>query len=175
MEIVWIVGVVVALVVVVLILRAALRGMRPQAPEPQSYVAPAVSPRTAPTSAEASTASRLTPQAAAEIDQLLAANQKITAIKVYREHTGVGLKEAKDAVDHWAVTSTTRQAPISHAAPPHAPTGRAALPSAVAAEIDRLVAANQKITAIKIYRDHTGLGLKESKDAIEAWRPQAGR
>lgn len=170
MEIVWIVGIVVALVVVVLILRAALRGVRPQAPEPQSYIAPAVSTRSAPSSAAASTASRLGPQAAAEIDRLLAANQKIAAIKVYREHTGVGLKEAKDAVDHWSATSTIRQAPVSHATPPHAPTGRAALPASVAAEIDRLLAANQKITAIKAYREHTGVGLKESKDAIEAWR-----
>ncbi|MFI9503554.1 ribosomal protein L7/L12 [Nocardia sp. NPDC052566] len=35
----------------------------------------------------------------AEVDALLAQGKKIHAIKVYRELTGVGLKEAKDAVE----------------------------------------------------------------------------
>ena len=35
----------------------------------------------------------------AEIVALLRQNRKIEAIKVYREHTGVGLKEAKDVID----------------------------------------------------------------------------
>jgi ribosomal protein L7/L12 len=30
------------------------------------------------------------------------------------------------------------------------------------------VRAGNKIEAIKLYREHTGLGLKESKDAVEA-------
>lgn len=34
-----------------------------------------------------------------EIRGLLAAGRKIEAIKLYRERTGVGLKEAKDAVE----------------------------------------------------------------------------
>lgn len=36
------------------------------------------------------------------------------------------------------------------------------------AEVRAHVAANRKIEAIKIYREITGLGLKESKDAIDA-------
>ena len=35
-------------------------------------------------------------------------------------------------------------------------------------EVRELVARGNKIQAIKVYREHTGLGLKESKDAIEA-------
>jgi large subunit ribosomal protein L7/L12 len=35
----------------------------------------------------------------AEVQGLTASGNKIQAIKVYREHTGVGLKEAKDAVE----------------------------------------------------------------------------
>jgi hypothetical protein len=31
--------------------------------------------------------------------EAMAANKKIQAIKIYREHTGVGLREAKDYVD----------------------------------------------------------------------------
>lgn len=38
------------------------------------------------------------------IDALLREGKKIEAIKVYRELTGVGLKEAKDAVDQLAGT-----------------------------------------------------------------------
>jgi len=35
----------------------------------------------------------------AEVVALLRQNRKIEAIKVYREQTGVGLKEAKDVID----------------------------------------------------------------------------
>jgi ribosomal protein L7/L12 len=35
----------------------------------------------------------------AEVVTLLRQNRKIEAIKVYRERTGVGLKEAKDVID----------------------------------------------------------------------------
>ena len=35
-------------------------------------------------------------------------------------------------------------------------------------EVRGLVRAGNKIEAIKLYREHTGLGLKESKDAVEA-------
>lgn len=37
----------------------------------------------------------------AEIGRLIAEGNKIAAIKLYRDSTGVGLKEAKDAVDYW--------------------------------------------------------------------------
>jgi ribosomal protein L7/L12 len=36
------------------------------------------------------------------------------------------------------------------------------------AEVRELVAGGNKIQAIKVYREHTGLGLKEAKDAVEA-------
>lgn len=44
----------------------------------------------------------------AELDQLIRSNQKIMAIKRYREVTGVGLKEAKDAVDARALAAAGR-------------------------------------------------------------------
>ena len=37
-----------------------------------------------------------------DVVRLINAGKKIEAIKVYREHTGVGLKEAKDVVDEVA-------------------------------------------------------------------------
>jgi len=36
------------------------------------------------------------------------------------------------------------------------------------AEIERLIRDGRKIEAIKAYRESTGLGLKEAKDAVEA-------
>jgi ribosomal protein L7/L12 len=48
---------------------------------------------------------------------------------------------------------------------------RASLPAPVASDIDKLVAGDQRIVAIKVLREHTGLGLKESKLLIDAWVP----
>ena len=42
---------------------------------------------------------RLTPDQAAEIDEALDRGRKIEAIKLYREWTGLGLKEAKEAIE----------------------------------------------------------------------------
>ncbi len=48
--------------------------------------------------------------------------------------------------------------------------GPAAPPAASAwmSEVQALVAQGNKIQAIKVYRENTGLGLKEAKDAVEA-------
>ena len=47
--------------------------------------------------------------------------------------------------------------------------GEVSTPSAPSAAVAALVAAGQKIPAIKQYRTETGAGLKESKDAVEAF------
>ncbi|MGN7949776.1 ribosomal protein L7/L12 [Microbacterium sp. 22215] len=159
------------------IVGAALRSMRPKAPEAQVYTpSPTMARSVASTSTSTASASQLTPAAIAEIDRLVAADKKIHAIKLYRENTGVGLKEAKDRIDHWSVSTTAPHlAAVSNASAAYSsitatPSSvRGALPSSVATEVDRLVAADQKIHAIKLVREHTGLGLKESKDVVEAW------
>ena len=54
------------------------------------------------------------------------------------------------------------------------PAGAVAAAAATAAtddwmvEVQALSRAGKKIHAIKIYREHTGAGLKEAKDAVEA-------
>ena len=45
--------------------------------------------------------------------------------------------------------------------------------AAFVAEVALLIAADQKIEAIKRVRERTGWGLKEAKDAVEAWPPMA--
>lgn len=176
----WIVGIVIAAIIVVMILARAFRGMRPTAPEAQVYAPAAAMSRTTPTSASASTLSGLTPQVTAEIDRLVAGGHKIHAIKLLREHTGLSLKGAKDRIDHWSVSTTAPHlAAVSHASaatssisPATATPSsvRASLPAGVAANIDRLIAANQKIVAIKLLREHTGFGLAQSKNLIDSWR-----
>ena len=175
----WIIAIVVGLIVVVAILAVALRGMRPKLPEPQVFTPSPTTARTAPASSASTAVSGLTPSVIAEIDRLVAAGQKIHAIKLYRDHSGVGLKEAKDRIEHWSVSTTApHTAAVSNATAMHSsisPTAatpssvRASLPASVASDIDALVAGGATIAAIKALRQHTGLGLKESKDLIEAW------
>lgn len=56
------------------------------------------------------------------------------------------------------------------AAPPQAPPTPmpAPVPAAAGDGIDDLLARGRKIQAIKLYREQTGVGLKEAKDAVEA-------
>jgi ribosomal protein L7/L12 len=93
------------------------------------------------------------------VQAALAAGQKIEAIKHYRELTGVGLKEAKDAVDALEQGRLISFTP-SASAPPDL------------AEVTRLARGGQLIQAIKLHRELTGLGLKESKDAVERLRDE---
>lgn len=92
-------------------------------------------------------------------EQLLRAGRKIEAIKRYRELTGVGLKEAKDAVE---ALESGRSASL----PPKSSVLRQVHDS----EIEAQIRSGHLIDAIKLYREKTGVGLKEAKDAVEAWR-----
>ena len=60
---------------------------------------------------------------------------------------------------------------VPYGAATPAPATSAAQPGAEPdwlAEVRDLVARGNKIEAIKVYRERTGLGLKEAKDAVEA-------
>jgi ribosomal protein L7/L12 len=86
------------------------------------------------------------------VRSLLDQGPKIEAIKVYREATGAGLKEAKDAVENLEYLG---KLPLQD------------FPG-LEAEIKALLEQGQKIAAIKLYRDQTGADLKEARDAVEA-------
>jgi ribosomal protein L7/L12 len=106
---------------------------------------------------------------AAEVRALLTAGRKIEAIKLYRERTGAGLAEAKQAVER------IERGENPAAQRPSAPGGETDSP---AGEIEQrlidLLYAGKKIAAIKLYREQTGLGLKESKEAVEALAERRG-
>ena len=87
-----------------------------------------------------------------------AAASKIELIRQYRAQYGVSLAQAKAAIE-----AQLGGAPL--AAAPQAP----GVPSD-AASIEGLVRAGRNIEAIKAYRQQTGVGLKEAKDAIDRLR-----
>ncbi len=85
----------------------------------------------------------------------LQAGNKVEAIKLLREATGLGLKEAKDAIEGHG------SAQPSHADAAAAP---GPLPAPVLAALQR----GNKVEAIKLLRELSGLGLKEAKDLVDA-------
>lgn len=95
-----------------------------------------------------------------ELRALLAAGQKIEAIRRYREQMGAGLAEAKAAVE--ALERSDESAHGSAATAGFEP------------ELLRLLEQGRKIDAIRLYRERTGAGLKEAKDAVEALAVERG-
>jgi ribosomal protein L7/L12 len=106
---------------------------------------------------------------------LLQQGRKIEAIKLFREFTGVGLSEAKDAVETFSLAHGMSRhggdqviAPDDFGVAVISPQRQVQIPPALSAELMRLCGQGQKIEAIKLMREKTGLGLKEAKDAVEA-------
>jgi ribosomal protein L7/L12 len=91
-----------------------------------------------------------------ELAELVRQGRKIEAIKLVREQTGCGLAEAKAAVE-----KLERGEPLEGAAP-------AAPEAALKEEIRTLVLSGRMIDAVKLYRERTGTGLKDAKDAVDA-------
>ncbi len=82
-----------------------------------------------------------------QVKRLLADGRKISAVKLVRETTGWGLKQAKDFVDGMGKTEVGLLNP---------------------GELRGLVAAGRKVQAVKRVRDATGWGLKRAKDYVDA-------
>lgn len=112
-------------------------------------------------------------------------NRIIEAIKLYREETGVGLKEAKDAIDGHplpnkdiTLTDIERKvdflmqslnvpllddsAELSQGGDVRAVGGN------FMEEVERLLRRGTKISAIALYREAKGVDLKEAKEAVDA-------
>lgn len=103
-----------------------------------------------------------------EVRELLGRNNKIEAIKIVREKTALGLKEAKDAVDAFhARPELGLQIPVEKLMTTPTTNAESGLSQAVLHSIETEIRNGRLINAIKIYRETTGMGLKESKDAVE--------
>lgn len=96
------------------------------------------------------------PDHLARVRELAAAGRKIEAIKVHRQYTGMGLKQAKEFVEALEVTGK----------PPAAP--RAELSLAAMAQVRELIAAGKTIQAVKLVREDTGWGLRQAKDFVDS-------
>ena len=96
------------------------------------------------------------------VQELLLQGKKIDAIKLVREQTGLGLKEAKDFVE--ALERGDR---------PLIPADEPVVSSAPTYQIDEaritdLVRRGKKLEAIKLYREQADVSLKDALHAIEA-------
>jgi ribosomal protein L7/L12 len=101
-----------------------------------------------------------------EVRALMRRGQKIHAIKLVRERTGLGLADAKDAVEGLAATGRLRVPGGPRGGGPAKIDGLA--PADVLAQARMLKAQRKGIEAIKLIRAHTGLGLKEAKDLYDS-------
>lgn len=106
-----------------------------------------------------------------ELLELVAAGKKVEAIKRFREMTGVGLQDAVDALELLQQHAGVKDVVVRSA------TTAAALSSASALDPQRLkqaetaamdaLRAGNVMEAVKRYRQHTRLGLKEAKEAVD--------
>jgi len=95
-----------------------------------------------------------------EVANLLVQGGKMEAIKLMRDKTGLPLAAAKAAVE-----AIGREDAIVPPAPGLAATIQRA--QQMSDEVRRLAARGQKIEAIKLLREKSGLGLKEAKDLVD--------
>ena len=93
-----------------------------------------------------------------QIKELLIKGEKIAAVKLYREITSLGLKEAKDALE-----AIERGEPVRITVPVQ----DSSLSPTLENEIKHLLANRKKIEAVKLYREAHNCGLKDAKDAVD--------
>jgi len=96
----------------------------------------------------------------AAVLEALSKGNLMEAIKLLR-NSGMGLKEAKDALEAQA-----RGKPA-----PHAPTfSSASMGQSLPPDVVDALQKGQKIEAIRLMREQTGLGLKEAKEAVDGYQ-----
>jgi ribosomal protein L7/L12 len=107
------------------------------------------------------------PAVAARVRQLYAKGDKLPAVKVLREATGLGLADAVRIADRLGATAK----PPATGTPAPAPGISADIASAIGPdhidELRSLVGAGQQIEAITLVRRLTGMGLQEAKDYVD--------
>ncbi|NIL76858.1 MULTISPECIES: ribosomal protein L7/L12 [unclassified Rhodococcus (in: high G+C Gram-positive bacteria)] len=98
-----------------------------------------------------------------EIYRLVGEKKQINAVKLFRERTGAGLKEAKDIVD-----SVGRGEPLPT---PGTYTHATGLDTGawedIIPKLRTLKSEGRTIAAIKLLRARTGLTLREAKEAVD--------
>lgn len=95
-----------------------------------------------------------------QVRSLLEQGQKIAAVKLYKDQTGVGLADAKAAVEA-----------LEAGAGSQSPSG---IGGHLEAELLRLLGDGQKIQAVKLYKNQQGVTLLEAKQAVESLAARHG-
>ena len=103
------------------------------------------------------------PDVLAQVRALSARGKKLEAIRALRAATGMGLAEAKTTVEQLAAGGLA--IPVKTAA--------AELPADIDVTVRGLLRRGEKIEAIRLVRESTGLDLKDSKDFVD--RLEQGR
>lgn len=107
-----------------------------------------------------------------DVAELVERGRKIEAIKRIRQLYGLGLKEAVEIHDAVAAGRPVAMPPLA-AEDDGTPSKAASLPPDDP-EILALLGQGRKIEAVRRYRERTGRGLKESKEAVEAVEARQG-
>lgn len=100
-----------------------------------------------------------------ELIGLIDRGMTLEAIKRYRDVTGAGLAEAKTAID---------ELKASRSLPPRTSTQPRAVESGLELAVLEVMRQGRKIEAIKLYRERTGAGLKQAKEAVDALAAEHG-
>ncbi len=166
-------GAVLALLVALLLMRGRRRTNVIEAPARQPVpvgIVPVHTPTDTPP------ASMTMAAADSVLRAMVARGETINAIKMVREMTGLGLKEAKDYVDAMPnvppIMQVARQRALAASGAAGAGAGAAAggtaPPSAsLRSEAAALLTAGQPIEAMKLIRERTGMGLREAQEYVD--------
>ncbi len=123
------------------------------------------------------------PMLPANVESALERGDFIGAIKLLRGATGVGLQDARSAIDRFrrravpspnaAASGRTMQQGLQHGPQPSAAKHEASFTSqALPPLVVDAVHGGRTIEAIRLLREHSGLGLKEAKDAVDRYAEQ---
>lgn len=109
-----------------------------------------------------------------EVRQALQRGSILDAVKLLTKSGGITLKQAKELIEAEARRAQAerskggQQGTRSHGAHPAPIQTQRLQPGAWPAAATEALRQGHKIEAIRIVREHTGMGLKEAKDAVES-------
>lgn len=98
----------------------------------------------------------LPPADPSEVRRLAKEGSVIQAVAMYRRMTGMGLYDAKQAIDRFRETGE-----LEFPAPAAAPSGEGD------EDVVELVRNHQMVEAVKLYRERHGVDLLAAKDAVD--------
>lgn len=101
-----------------------------------------------------------------QVQDLIQGNEIISAIKLVKDKTGLGLKECKDIVESISKFSFTNGKTFDETS--HFSKDETLSENKIVEELNTLLLQNKKIEAIKLVIDNTGMGLKDAKNFVES-------